>query len=616
MNGKTEITTDFWVGEFNGKAYTPTRLKRKVRSKKKEYIGWGSTLLISFLESLGKDTSEPLTQYDVTAIVNEYIVRNNLIHPQKKKRIVCDERLHSLFGRKSIGRVKVYELLESHFAANCDESSDDPLLNSEDDENNLATCESPKKRTPASKTLSKKRVSKKPKSCFAAIIPANIKLLYLRKSLAQDLLKDPETFESKLVGSFIRIRCDPNDYLQKNSHQLLLVTGIKKRPGMKDGSGEIVLQVSGFFKDVGIHMLSDDDFTEEECNDLCQRVKGGLLERPTIVDFEQKARTLHKDMTKHWLARELAMLKNLIERANEKGWRSTLDEYLQRKAKLQNPDEQARLLQEIPSVISDDIESESAEPDFPEEKMENDSPELLKTTFNTSLPTGVQKEVRDTPNSESAPPDVSEEKMEHDSPELLQTTYEWASLPAGVEKEVRDAPEPENTTMDIADCVKHEKNSPKSILRGSSEVPSDMSASGTAYSHDPVSAENCNGIHGQQIDLTCEDDDVAEPEKAKVSQQTPNKPIPPSEVIELSDDDEETKEPSSAKQTTAMLLDMSIGWHYRDPQGSVQGPFSVHLLKHWSDANYFSPDFKVWKAGQSPDECVLLVDVLHWFFAR
>lgn len=224
MNGKFEIGTDFWVEDTNGKAYTP-RSKRKARSKKKEYIGWGSTLLISFLESIGKDTSNPLTQYDVTAIVNEYVVKNKLTHPQKKKRIICDEKLHSLFGKKSIGRVRVHELLESHFAANCDNSSDDSLFNSEDDQNTLATSEPPNEKKSVSKTPSKKRVSKKPKSCFAAIIPANIKLLYLRKSLVQDILKDPENVESKLVGGFIRIRCDPNDYLQKNSHQLLQVTG-------------------------------------------------------------------------------------------------------------------------------------------------------------------------------------------------------------------------------------------------------------------------------------------------------------------------------------------------------------------------------------------------------
>ncbi|KAL7205701.1 hypothetical protein ACSBR2_018599 [Camellia fascicularis] len=62
-------------------------------------------------------------------------------------------------------------------------------------------------------------------------------------------------------------------------------------------------------------MLSDVFFSEEECEDLSQKVKDGLLKKPTI------ARSLHEDITKHWIARELNLLRNLIDRANEKGWR-------------------------------------------------------------------------------------------------------------------------------------------------------------------------------------------------------------------------------------------------------------------------------------------------------
>lgn len=129
-------------------------------------------------------------------------------------------------------------------------------------------------------------------------------------------------------------------------------------------------------------------------------------------------------------------------------------------------------MQEIPSVISDDVESESSEPDVPEEKMENDSPELSQTTYKqASLPSRVEKEVRGAPESESTAPVIPEEKTENHSPQLLQTISKPAFLPTGVQKEVR-----------------HENSSPKSILRGSSEVSSDMPASGTPYSHAPVSA--------------------------------------------------------------------------------------------------------------------------------
>ncbi|KAF7813371.1 Plus-3 domain, subgroup protein [Senna tora] len=514
MSGKVKADSLFWVEEFNGQACPPKRMKRKVRSKKREYIGWGSTQLISFLESIDKDSSIQLSQRDVTTVIDKYVQQNSLLNPDRKKRVICDERLHSLFGRKSISRLKIYDLLESHFAANCEESSDDSLFNSEDDENILATSEYQKTTTLERQNQSKNKVTKKPKSCFAAIIPANIKLVYLKRSLVEELLKDPETFESKVVGSFIRIRCDPNDYLQKNSHQLLQVTGIKNFSGMKDMSGDILLQVSGYFKDISIHKLSDDNFSEEECEDLCQRVKDGLLKRPMIVDLEQKATVLHKDMTKH----------------------------------------------EIPSVISDDVETESTEPDVPDTNVENKSPELM------------------------------------------QTTHKQASLLTEVQKEVRNGFKAKTTTLDISDCVKHEIISPKSILTGNSEVPlGDLTTNGTASSSDTVSAENHNDIPVQQqpvqqLNLThqnvvLEQDGLNE---AKVSQETPKKQELPPQVIEISDD-EETEEPNIAvQQIQTRMLDRLI-WHYKDPYGFVQGPFSINNLKHWSDSNYFPPDFKVWK---------------------
>lgn len=215
----------FWVEEINGEVQTPMRKKRKYVKRKKEYVGWGSTSLIQFLQLIGLDTSKQITQNEAAEIINEYVKRNGLYHPTKKKRIVCDERLHLLFGRKTISRLKINDLLESHFAENVAESDDDIFFNSDDDENALATCETPRAAASERKSHSKKPVMEKPKSCFVAIIPFNIKLVYLKRSLVEELVKDPETFENKVVGSFIRVRCDPNDYFQKNSHQLLQVTG-------------------------------------------------------------------------------------------------------------------------------------------------------------------------------------------------------------------------------------------------------------------------------------------------------------------------------------------------------------------------------------------------------
>ena len=208
-----------WMEESKEQLYTPMKGKRKFKSKKKEFVGWGSKPLIEFLQSIGKDTTQNLSHYDVTAIINSYVRESNLFHPKRKKTVVCDEKLHSLFGRKSVSRFKIHDMLEPHFAGYQEEAeSEGELFYSSDQEETVSA-------TRKQHSLPKKKVVETPKSCFAAIVPENIKLVYLRRSLVDNLVKKPEEFEDKVVGSIVRIKCDPNDYLQKNSHQIVRVTG-------------------------------------------------------------------------------------------------------------------------------------------------------------------------------------------------------------------------------------------------------------------------------------------------------------------------------------------------------------------------------------------------------
>ncbi|MCL7023432.1 hypothetical protein MKW94_014280 [Papaver nudicaule] len=295
-------------------------MKRKMK-KKRVFIGWGSKPLIEFLISIGKDPSQTLSILELNKIVNEYITSNKLTDREKKKRVICDERLLSVLGKKTVNRTKIRGLLEPHLRDNRDSSEEDELSgNSEEGEGASNSCKR-QRRTGSGKTNKPISIKLAPRSCFASIVTQNIKLVYLKRSLVQNLLKELDTFDGKVVGSFVRVKCDPNNYLQKNSHQLLQVTGIQKASEMGESSTGIVLQLSNMSDGVQIRMLSDDDFTEEECEDLHQRVKDGQVKRPTTWDLEGKARLLHKDITYHWIERELALLQNLIDRANEKGWR-------------------------------------------------------------------------------------------------------------------------------------------------------------------------------------------------------------------------------------------------------------------------------------------------------
>lgn len=52
------------------------------------------------------------------------------------------------------------------------------------------------------------------------------------------------------------------------------------------------------------------------------------------------------------------------------------------------------------------------------------------------------------------------------------------------------------------------------------------------------------------------------------------------------------------------------GWHYQDPSGKIQGPFSMLQLRKWDANGHFPPDLRVWKINEKQDESVLLSDAL------
>lgn len=86
------------------------------------------------------------------------------------------------------------------------------------------------------------------------------------------------------------------------------------------------------------------------------------------------------------------------------------------------------------------------------------------------------------------------------------------------------------------------------------------------------------------------------------------------EVIELTDDEENNQQDQIGENQIVGEHLGSLIWYYVDPQGQKQGPFSTASLKRWSDAEYFPPDFKVWKKGESKENCVLLSEMLQQMY--
>ncbi|KVI08788.1 hypothetical protein Ccrd_012834 [Cynara cardunculus var. scolymus] len=50
-------------------------------------------------------------------------------------------------------------------------------------------------------------------------------------------------------------------------------------------------------------------------------------------------------------------------------------------------------------------------------------------------------------------------------------------------------------------------------------------------------------------------------------------------------------------------------WHYRDPSGNVQGPFSMVQLQKWSIAGYFPADMRIWASREA--DSLLLTDAIQ-----
>lgn len=343
----------------------------KGKVTKTEFIGWGSKTLIKFLESIGVDVSEKLSQRNVASIISRYIRENKLFNPDKKKQVVCDANLQSLFRRKTLNKHRISQYLDCHFAENQLSSEEDEIVDVSEDENSLNSKRQRKtseyrKVSEDENSLVGKRQRKtsenrkfeeagrfnRPQCHYASICPGNINLIYLKRTLVQKLLEEPDTFGSKLTGSFVKVKSDPNEYPQRKPHQLMQVIGTT-RDSCDENNMKVLLKVSGSTKPISTNILLESDITEEDCEGLRQCIKSGLLKQPTIAELKEKAKDLHEERMKHWIARELKLLQNRIDQANEKGWRKELYEYWEAQEKLQASKE--RLLQNVPDVIAADL---------------------------------------------------------------------------------------------------------------------------------------------------------------------------------------------------------------------------------------------------------------------
>ncbi|KAA8536610.1 hypothetical protein F0562_029088 [Nyssa sinensis] len=84
-------------------------------------------------------------------------------------------------------------------------------------------------------------------------------------------------------------------------------------------------------------------------------------------------------------------------------------------------------------------------------------------------------------------------------------------------------------------------------------------------------------------------------------------------LIELSSDDDDD-ESRDAIGKHKLEDPESCEWHCLGPNGERKGPYSMSLLKCWSETTTFALKFKVWKMGQSEESAVPLSDAIRLVF--
>ncbi|XP_078181635.1 uncharacterized protein At5g08430-like isoform X6 [Carex rostrata] len=572
---------------------------KKCKSKMRSFTKWGSEELIGFLVSIGREAEVPLSQGDVETVVKEYTQRNNLYEPGKKKKkfVLCDERLRALFGKRRVKFNRIYKMLDKHFPG----GQDDVILFSDSDEEPEEESVSFKKRKVNMGGTTRlqhvrEQISEDKKACTATLVRGNIKLIYLRQALVLQFLKNPDTFEQKIIGCFVRVKHHPKEFYgtPPNLYQIGQVTDVKKDTEMYQVGGmstDIVIRVSNIHKDIKLSSLADDDFGDEDVEDLRKLVQKGLYKMPTVGEVAEKLKYVHEDITGYWIEKELARLTKLKQLASEKGWRREMFEYISRIDLLRKPEEQERLKKEMPLILADSEE----EKDEKEEKEE-----ATITSLSNSL---AQSKV-------DAKTEANHQKLALEGGENA-----WIADNVGIEPETSGGEnariadnvgiEPETSGNGASEVPVEELDSKERIGNGASEVPAEELDSkeklGNSVSEVPV----------EELDSK-EKIEVRSPGSLKSN--SGSRPMQPNKavkrvtamipVIDISDSDSDSD--SEDAGSPQMPSENIREWYYLDPMGMQHGPFSMKLLRTWEQKGFFDKNFEVWRVGQSIRDAILL----------
>lgn len=517
---------------------------------------WATKELLEFVAHMRNGDTSAMSQFDVQALMLDYIKKNNLRDPRRKSQIICDFRLKNLFGKPRVGHFEMLKLLEFHFLIKEDSQKNivDTVARQVDpDWNNdsMLMVDKDKKRKPRRK--GEERAPQANLDEYAAIDVHNINLIYLRRNLMENLLEDDEKFHSKVVGSIVRIRISSSDQKQ-DMYRLVQVVGTSKvdlpyKIGNK--TTNVVLEVLNLDKKetVSADTISNQEFSEDECRRLRQSIRCGLVKQFTIGEILEKAVALQSVRLNDWLETEILRLNHLRDRASEKGRKKELRECVEKLQLLKTPEERQRRLSELPEVHADPKMN-------PDCESEEDAGELKNNKWG----------------------------------EYMKTRYSGYSGKGGQSSSPQKRAECSNDTGGKA-------------WKNLGPCQQTMNTSTTLYSEKEEGSNKAQGIQQNEVNRN----------GSAIGSWNNQAAVTSASFSAITSD---TSASSLTIANTASANDSEADklWHYRDPNGRVQGPFTMVQLQKWSTTGYFPPDMRIWASRQ--EDSVLLTDALKGEFHK
>ncbi|GAB4847502.1 hypothetical protein Ancab_026560 [Ancistrocladus abbreviatus] len=345
----------------------PQRVEKVVDDKVQHLhagVDWASKELLEFVAHMKNGNTSILSQCDVQALLLEYIRKNNLCDPRQKYQVACDQRLETLFGKARVDHLEMLKLLEYHFREDLRPSGavqaavKNPVTGQVETEGSSEVIQNmhrDKKRRTCRKC--DERGQHTSLDNYAAINVHNIKLIYLKRNLMENLMDDAEKFNEKVVGSIVRIRISGNDQKQEIYRLVRVVGTIKAAEPYKIGNktANFMLKILNLnrIEDITIDIISNQEFCEDECRRLRQSIKCGLVERMTVGEIQEKAVALQAARINDLLETEILRLNHLRDRASEMRHGKELKECVEKLELLNTPEERQCMLNEIPEVHAD-----------------------------------------------------------------------------------------------------------------------------------------------------------------------------------------------------------------------------------------------------------------------